>query len=146
MLSLGGKSFTTGRAKFRDQAPGSEELTAKVFVKIAFPGLEGSWLAQVDSGSAYSMLDVELARVLGLLDRDGQPASIHTRLGLVEGRLERIPLVLVADEGASLEMETTFLVSRAWHGKTFLGYTGFLEKIRTALDPPVNNFYFGETE
>lgn len=146
MLSIGEKSFTTGRAKFRDQAPGAQEPTAKIFVKVEFPGLEGDWLAQIDSGAAYSMLDIEVAQALGLLNGDGEPARIDTRLGLIEGRLERIPLVLVADEGASLDMEATFLVSQAWQGKTFLGYTGFLDRLRIALDPPVNDFYFGETE
>lgn len=146
MLSLGGKSFTTGRAKFQDQAPGAPEATAKIFVKIEFPALEGSWLAQVDSGAAYSMLDVEVAQALDVLDGNGQPASIHTRLGLIAGRLERIPLVLVADEGDSLDVEATFFVSREWSGKTFLGYKGFLDRLRIALDPPVNDFYFGEPE
>jgi hypothetical protein len=144
MLSLNGKGFTTGRARFRDQAPGSQELTAKIFVKIEFPGLDGSWLAQVDSGSAYPMLEPGLAKALGVLDGDGEPARIHTRLGRIGGRLERIPLTLVADEGDSLEMEAVFLVSRDWHGKTFLGYSGFLDRLRIALDPPENFFYFGE--
>lgn len=125
MLSLGEKSFTTGRAKFRDEAPGTQEATAKIFVKIEFPALEeeGNWLAQVDSGAAYSMLDVELAQALEVFDRDGEPTTIQTRHGPIAGRLERIPLRLIADEGDSLEVEATFLVSRQWPGKTFLGYT-----------------------
>lgn len=146
MLSLKGRSFTTGRAKFRDEAPGRQEPTAKIFVKIEFPTLEGTWLAQLDSGAAYSMLDIELAESLGVLDGDGAPAKVDTRLVKISGRLERVPLVLIADEGASLEVEATFFVSRDWPGKTFLGYTGFLDKLRIALDPPVNDFYFGETE
>jgi hypothetical protein len=148
MLSLGEKIFTTGRARFRDEAPGTQEATAKVFVKIEFPRLEGAGncLAQVDSGAAYSMLEVELAQVLGVLDGNGEPAKIQTRFGPISGRLERIPLYLVADEGDSLAVEATFLISREWPGKTFLGYTGFLDRLRTALDPPMNDFYFGESE
>jgi hypothetical protein len=145
MLSLNGTRFTTGRARFRDQSPGSQELTAKIFVKIEFPGLDGSWLAQVDSGSAYPMLETGLAKALGVLDGEGDLVRIDTRLGRIRGRLERIPLTLVADEGDSLEMEAVFLVSRDWHGKTFLGYSGFLDRLRIALDPPVNLFYFGES-
>jgi len=144
MLSLAGKNFTTGRAKFRDQSPGAGELTAKILVKIEFPTLRGRWLAQLDTGSAYSMLDIEVARALRMLDGDGEPVRIHTRLGLILGRLERVPLILVAEEGISLEVDTTFLVSPDWPGKTFLGYTGFLDKLRIALDPLVNDFYFGE--
>lgn len=146
MLSLRGKGFISSRAKFSDQAPGTQELTAKVFVKVEFPGLEGSWLAQLDTGAAYSMLDVEVAKVLGLLDGDGEPTQVHTRHGMIKGHLERVPLILVADEGDPLEVETTFLISREWNGRTFLGYTGFLERLRIALDPLVNDFYFGEPE
>jgi hypothetical protein len=144
MLLLNGKSFTTGQARFHDQAPGSQELTAKIFVKIEFPGLDGSLLAQLDSGSAYPMLDSGIARALGVLDGDGEPAQVDTRLGKVDGRLERIRLTLIADEGDSLDIEAVFLVSRGWSGKTFLGYSGFLDRLRIALDAPRNLFYFGE--
>ncbi|HEX6902763.1 MAG TPA: hypothetical protein VF789_23820 [Thermoanaerobaculia bacterium] len=103
-------------------------------------------MAQLDSGAAYSMLDVEVAQSLGLLDGDGEPAQVHTRHGIIKGHLERVSLVLIADEGEPLEVETTFLISREWSGRTFLGYTGFLERLRIALDPVVNDFYFGEPE
>jgi hypothetical protein len=43
-------------------------------------------------------------------------------------------------------VEATFFVSPEWPGKTFLGYKGFLDRLRIALDPPVNDFYFGEPE
>jgi hypothetical protein len=101
-------------------------------------------LAQVDTAAAYSMLELELAEQLGVLDGDGEPATVSTRTGTIKGRLERIPVSLVAEEGESLELEATFLVSREWRAKTFLGYTGFLDRIRIALDPPANLFYFGE--
>jgi len=146
MLSLKGKGFTTGCARFRDQAPGVQELTAKIFVKIEFQNLEGSWLAQLDTGAAYSMLALGVARALNVLDGDGQPVSIHTRHGTIEGRLERISMTLVADEGRALDLEAVFLVSREWTETTFLGYSGFLDRLRIALDSPVNLFYFGESE
>jgi hypothetical protein len=146
MLSLKGKGFTTGCARFRDQSPGAPELTAKIFIKIEFQDLDGSWLAQLDTGAAYSMLEPGVARALNVLDGDGQPVSVHTREGTIEGRLERIPLTLIADEGRSLDLDAVFFVSREWPGKTFLGYTGFLDRLRIALDSPVNLFYFGESE
>jgi hypothetical protein len=84
--------------------------------------------------------------MLELLDGDGQVTTVRTHQGDVKGRLEHIPLTLVADEGLSLEVDATFLVSKEWLGGTFLGYTGMLEKIRIALDPRYNLFYFGDTE
>jgi len=69
---------------------------------------------------------------------------LSTRLGTYEGYLIRLPIVLVADEGESLKMEGNFFVSDDWPSPvTFLGYSGLLDKIRFALDPQANDFYFG---
>lgn len=92
------------------------------------------------------MLDCELADALGLLDGSGEPTQLSTRQGQRQGNLVRVPLIIPADEGQgeSLEMEPTFFVCPDWpHGKNFLGYSGLLEFIRIALDPPENYFYFG---
>lgn len=146
MLKLGDASFTTGRAKFHDAAPGAREPTAKVYITVRFSGLEGDALAQLDTGAAWSTLQLDIAELIGVLDGDGEPTEMLTNQGLVRGRLERAPLTLVADEGISLDLDATFLVSRDWRGGTFLGYTGLLDKLRIALDPPAYFFYFGETE
>jgi hypothetical protein len=42
--------------------------------------------------------------------------------------------------------EGTFFVSADWHGGTFLGYSGLLDRLRIGLDCPRNLFYFGESE
>jgi hypothetical protein len=141
MLSL---RFSAGRSRFLDRHPKFMEPTAKVFVKVTFPGVDGDWLAQVDTGAAYSILELEAASKLGLLDVAGLQTRLGTRLGELRGQLIRIPLRLIADEGDSLVTEATFFVSSHWHGPTFLGYAGLLDKLRIALDSPANQFYFGE--
>lgn len=120
------------------------EPTAKVFVKVTFPGVDGDWLAQVDTGAAYSILELEAAIKLGLLDVAGLQTRLGTRLGELRGQLIRFPIKILADEGDSLTTEATFFVSGDWHGATFLGYTGLLDKLRIALDSPANQFYFGD--
>jgi hypothetical protein len=144
MLTLNGESFTAGRSQFRDQPPSSLEPTAKIFVQVELVNIETTILAQVDTGAAYSTLETEMAEALDILDGEGHAVTLDTRLGPVKGRLERVPITLVADEGESLDIEAVFFVSRDWTGKTFLGYTGLLDHIRIALDPPVNLFYFGQ--
>jgi hypothetical protein len=139
-------SFSAGRSKFLDRHPRFVEPTAKVFVNIAFPGLTQDWLAQVDTGAAYSLLEQDIARELGLFHAGGQFARLSTRLGDLRGRLLRVPLKILADEGVSLEFEATFFVSAEWHGGTFLGYSGLLDRLRIALDCPRSLFYFGESE
>ena len=141
MLVLG---FSSGRSKFLDRHPAFVEPTAKVFVKVVFAGLDTTWLAQVDTGAAYSVLEAGAARALGLLGAQGYSMRLSTRAGDLWGQLIRIPIKLIADEGDSLDLETTFFVSSDWHGATFLGYTGLLDKLRIALDSPANQFYFGQ--
>lgn len=144
MLTLNGELFTSGRSRFLDHHPRFTEPTAKVFVKVIFTGLDRSWIAQVDTGAAYSILEVDVAASLGLLSPRGPWTRLSTRIGVLAGQLIHLPVTLVADEGQSLELEATFFVSPEWRGGTFLGYTGFLDRLRIALDSPANLFYFGE--
>ncbi len=141
MLKLNGESFASGCSRFRDQAPDAAESTAKIFVRVDFIVIDT--LAQLDTGAAYSTLETEVAEALGLLEGDGEPVRLSTRLGTYQGRLETVPITLTADEGEALDLEVRFFVSRDWPGKTFLGYTGLLDHIRMALDPGTNLFYFG---
>jgi len=147
MLTLNGLPFASSRAKYLDEEPFSQEPSAKVYVTVEFPGLSHS-LAQLDTGAAWSVLDLATAELLDLLDGGGEPTKMKTHAGTVAGRLERVPVKLVADEGDSLDLEATFLVSRDWRGRTFLGYTGSLDRVRIALDPGKgkNWFYFGEAD
>jgi hypothetical protein len=89
-------------------------------------------------------LEQDIARALGLFHASGTFSRLSTRLGDLRGRLLRIPLKILADEGNSLEFEATFFVSPDWHGGTFLGYSGLLDRLRIGLDCPRNLFYFGE--
>jgi hypothetical protein len=145
MLDLNGEAFASGRSKFLDHHPKFLEPTAKIFVNVGFPGLDGRFLAQVDTGAAYSTLEVQVAEALGLFGFRGQrpTARISTRIGAIDGQLVRIPLTLIADEGVSLDFDATFFVSRERQATTFLGYVGLLDRIRIALDSPANHFYFG---
>lgn len=144
MLILDGVPFTSGRSSFLDRHPRFPESTAKIFVEIRLAGLVGTWIAQVDTGAAYSILEVDTAFALGLLELKGPWTRLSTRLGTLSGQLVRLPVTLVADHGEALDLEGVFFVSPEWRGGTFLGYTGFLDRLRIAMDSPANLFYFGE--
>ncbi|MBI2998810.1 MAG: hypothetical protein HYY46_10260 [Deltaproteobacteria bacterium] len=68
---------------------------------------------------------------------------MKTRFGDQTGHLERISITVLADDGDSLDVDATVFISGDWPAGNFLGYTGFLERIRTGLDPQENFFYFG---
>lgn len=140
MFRLGDQPFAQGRGRFSDHLPSRSERTAKVFVRIQFAGLPPQ-LAQLDTGAAYSILDAETADVLGF--EPLEDLALSTRLGTISGQLGRFPLRLIADEGESLTVESTFFVSPDWDAGVFLGYSGLLEHLRFAIDPRENLFYFG---
>jgi hypothetical protein len=145
MLKLEDEDFACGRSLFRDFVKGIPEPTAKIYVKICLDGrLESSLYAQVDTGAAWSVLDPAVAETFGLLDRIGEPTRLHTRLGLIEGKLVRLPITFLSDQGDPLDTYGTFFISPDWPpGRTFLGYSGLLDSMRFALDPQANQFYFG---
>jgi len=101
-------------------------------------------LAQLDTAAEWSILNTETAEALSLLNGQGEPVEYSTRLGKFPGYLERTGIDLIADDGQCLRFEATVWVSREWPGGTFLGFGGFLERIRFAIDPSDNFFYFGQ--
>ncbi|HEX9724638.1 MAG TPA: hypothetical protein VGC53_10200 [Vicinamibacteria bacterium] len=144
LLQRDGKLFAGGRSRFLD-SDGGEEPTPKIFVKVLPGDAPVPLLAQLDTGAAWSVLDGEIADALGFLEQAGPSVSLSTRSGTVRGKLIRASLTLVADEGESYQVEATLFVSRDWTHGNFLGYAGFLERIRFAVDPERNDFYFGAT-
>lgn len=142
MLRLGSDRFSSGRSKFADHAPGRPDPTAKIYVRVRFG--EHVALAQLDTGAAWSVMAPDLAQLLEVSTHGADPARMVTSLGLKEGHLVKLPLIIPAEEGEELSLTGTFFVSEDWpEGMTFLGYLGLLDSIRFALDPQANDFYFG---
>ena len=73
----------------------------------------------------------------------GPPTDLSNRSRTIHGKLIRTPLTILADEGDSLEVDATVFISSEWQHGNFLGYAGLLERIRFAVDPQTNGFYFG---
>jgi hypothetical protein len=140
-----GSLFAASRASYLDAAPG--QLTrrdAKVYVRIAVGSPGFTTTAMLDTGSTYSVLDADVAGEWGAFDEADAPAvELATRHGLLRGQLVRRQVWLLADEGESLEVDATFWVSPQWRHGHFLGYAGFLQRIRFALEPLTNSLYFG---
>ena len=144
MLSFrDGAPFSAGRATFFDHEPAAREETAKIFVKIEPESLGGPILAQLDTGSAWSILDRQVAEELHVLGTEGETVRMDTRFGEIVFRLIPMRIVVLADEGDSQTVNASVCVSERWNGGTFLGYSGFLERLRFALDPQSNDFHFG---
>lgn len=116
---------------------------AKIYVRVRF-GEGTDVLAQLDTGAAWSVLDLETFQSLGSSLDWLRKARLSTRFGSLDGHLVRAPLTFPAEEGEDLQVSGTFFVSEDWPiSLSFLGYSGLLDSIRFACDPQENDFYFG---
>ncbi len=61
---------------------------------------------------------------------EGSPVLIHK-------------IRLIADVGEPLDIDSTVFIPPDWRAPSILGYTGALDRMRFAVDPQVNRFYFG---
>lgn len=121
-----------------------------IAVKCRLGNLEATDLALLDTGAEWSVLGGETAKILeDDLSLPTESFTMSTRLGRISGSLYRINISLVAEEnsGYDLTVESSIFVSNEWEGPIVLGYRGFLERIRFALEPGVvsgeQRFYFG---
>jgi hypothetical protein len=109
-------------------------------------------LALLDTASTFSIAGGATADALGdTLEDTGIAITMWTRYGRLDGQLGRLGIRLVADPewGMDLDVDATVLVLPAWPGPTVLGVSGFLDRIRIAIDPgaPLADsiFFFGAT-
>ncbi len=83
-----GSQFAVGQSSYLDQDPGSQSETSRINVTVEFEGLQV--IALLDTGAAWTVLDREVARALGLFDRIGEAKSIRSRYGTTQGKLVRV--------------------------------------------------------
>lgn len=95
LRDLEGNSFATGCAVYVDTD--RTESSPKIYVRVRSVNLPARVLAQLDTGAAWSILNVEIARRMGALDAQGEPLVLSTRTGKVVGKLVRAPVSLVAE-------------------------------------------------
>ena len=95
--------------------------------------------ALLDTGAEWTLIGGELAELLAeecpREHDDEKPLLMSTRDGHVRGIFYRVLVRLIADSGSSLEVSASVLLARDWQRAPVLGYRGFLERIRIALDP-----------
>lgn len=121
----------------------NHELLVMVPCRIAGP--TRATPALFDPGSEWCVLSVPMAQRLELLDSPSDIiVSLHSRLGRIDGWLERLSVEFAAEEGTPLSVQATWFVSPDWPGPTVLGWSGCLERFRFALDPSESRFFFGE--
>jgi len=145
-----GRSFAQGACDYlyRPVTPG--ETTPRIIVEVLIEGIQAQ--AILDTGGAYLVCDPQIADVLNLDPADAlETDKLNIRGVAVSGSIHRVLLTLLAREGQSIQLEVTAFVPHTppylqWDLPSFMGLSGCLERLRFAVDPATDTFYFGTLE
>jgi hypothetical protein len=144
-----GEPFALGVAGYDYRPATSHETTPRLVVEVEIDGILAE--AVVDTGGVYLFCNPEIARRLALAPTEALSGvqSILFRGVLVHGRLYRLSLTLLADAGEDVTIQTTAFVPEPEEADQWgdmpclLGLYGCLERVRFAVDPRTEQFYFG---
>jgi len=144
-----GEKFSVGAIPYEYRPATLAESAPRVVLTIAIKDYETS--AFIDTGGVYFICAPQIARRLQL-GSAGALASekLRWRNQVLKGVLHRVPLTFYASEGESLTIEVTAFVPLVepedWNEELpcILGMSGCLERLRFAIDPSTNMFYFGD--
>ena len=151
LLSLAnGAPFATGAAQYDYRPITAHEEMPRVIVRIAIDRFETA--AFVDTGGVYLICSPEIASRLHLSSQDGLPVPrIQVRGIWLSGRVYTLPVTLVAEQGESVTIGITTFVPELRPNLTWtdefpcvLGMYGCLERLRFAIDPGSDTFFFGD--
>jgi hypothetical protein len=142
--------FVSGVLAYQDSYPGQEE-TSRIVLPLLLAG-QLAIQAVLDTGAPWCVLDPEIAEIVATPDlaRYAPQERLLIRGIRYDGQLYRIGFHLIAELGNSLEIDATVFVptlgrGEVWSHPNFIGLDGFLNRIRFAIDPDDNAFYFGAT-
>jgi len=149
LLSLHhGECFATGGIRY-DYLPTSGGSTERIYLRVEIGGYTTS--AMLDTGAPYFICSPEIIQSVGCDPNDSIPTpEILIRGANRKGRLQRLSLTLIATEGQSLSIDAlAFIPSQdevdfGSNFPSFLGMCGCLERLRFAVDPVTQTFYFGQ--
>ena len=141
-----GQPFAVGANWFTPFLPDQPEIL-RIVVDVEVEGLP--LRAVVDTGAPYLICHPELAAELGARpDSAVDAARLVIRGRRHSGSLHRLAVTLPAAIGESVTVEATVFVpdlhlDEVWDLPNFIGLTGMLERMRFAVDPESDLFYFG---
>jgi len=142
-----GRLFSQGACTFSYRPATEQDTTPRIMIGVQIEDLCTE--AAVDTGGVYLVCDPEIADLLELDPNSGLGADkLRIRGFEVHGTLHRVSLTVLAQEGQSLELEVTAFLPRLqpnelWNLPSFMGLLSCLERLRFAVDPGTDVFYFG---
>jgi hypothetical protein len=136
--------FATGGTRYIENRREITGTEARILVPLSLEAISQTLFAVVDTAAPWCIFEPEVGSLLRqCLSPSQEHAVLSSRFGTLRGSLYRVPIALIAEEGESLDVEATVFLSPDWPGPNFIGYQGLLQRIRFAVDPETNLFYFG---
>lgn len=141
-------AFSSGACRYLARTAARGNLWERPFLTVSIG--DNSFDAAVDTGGFFLILDPDLAREFGIDPKEGcEFGGLELRGSSYKGKLHRVPIVLHAEQGESLEVEVTaFVPVGPYNAPNFLGWPLCLEKFRFAFEPSASDpregwFHFG---
>lgn len=144
LFESSGAPYATGVTRFHDSAIAAPPPTGpRIYLEV----LPEIWpvpvLAMLDTAAPWCIFEpMIVAKLRERVEIIRERVGLHSRLGFVRGDLGLGALRIVAEEGYDLNVQVLMFLSADWPGGNFIGYEGFLDRIRFAVDPHRNLFYF----
>jgi predicted aspartyl protease len=144
-----GQKFATGSVPYSYRPETERQDIPKLFLQVQ---IEGQYIeALVDTGAQFFICPPDVAKLLKLQEMNSSTTeALRIRGVRIEGTLHRVTLTLLAEEGESLSVEVTAFVPKTSEEyklegpiPSFLGLFCCLERLRFAVDPSTETFYFG---
>ncbi|MGK7873968.1 MAG: hypothetical protein AB4426_11850 [Xenococcaceae cyanobacterium] len=147
LLFPNGDNFATGAIRYAYRPVTVNETTNRIILTVEVEGYRTE--AVVDTGAPYVVLAPQVGKLIGFtLASTLYRERMLIRGMRLDGSVTRLNVTLQATFGESLTREATVFipdVEEYWGSfPSFIGLTGFLERIRFAIDPSTDTFYFGE--
>jgi len=142
-----GESFATGATSYLYHPARELESTPRIILSIRLRNFKT--LSFLDTGGVYVLCSPEIAKEIGLQPGNGiSTPRLRWSRGLYSGELFRVPLTFLPTVGTELNIEATVFVpdpGSDWPEglPCVLGMMGCLERLRFAVDPATDTFYFG---
>lgn len=146
-MSLLPDNFVQGKSVYFDGYL-SSETNSRIYTGVSF-NHQPATKAMIDTGAPFCILDPEEGiNIQNSLSPIETIPLQHQLIPNLRGSLYRVPITFEAVEGSGLTIEGTVLIPEVqlgaiWHYPNLIGLTGCLERIRFAVDPAENFFYFG---
>ena len=143
--------FAQGAMWYEDRYPGDNNNN-RIVIPVQFEHADPPIPVIVDTGAPWPILDPHKADELGIDYRAGgwRANPLYIRGFLYYGWFCDMTVTFVVDEGfgRSLDVEATVFIpelppDEAWLHPNFIGLDGLLNRVRFAVDPENNLFYFG---